>query len=142
MNENTPAISYENIIKDKTLMPLTRALALDLMNQSYMCVGDFFKDLSNHDLQNLLDISEDEEHENFDEFALMSEMLAAGEGLTPFDGNTSEEVLDSFQLRINTFCGFIAVESLHRKGLVMAHHENMSFGPEMGTKVIVSKLND
>lgn len=138
--EGNITISYENIIKSKDLMPVTRALALDLSIQGYMAVGDFLKGLSNSDMENLLEISENEDNEQFSEIALIAEMLATGEGLTSFEGGNTDEGLDSFAQRIKTFCAFLAIESLHRKGLVKVYHENMSFGPDMGSKIVVEKL--
>ena len=125
---------YDNIIKSKDLLPVTRTLALDLSESGYMSVGDFFKSLSDYDVENLLKISENEEDERFSEIALMAEMLASGEGLTAFKD------IDTFSTRIDQFCSFVVIESLARKGLVKVLHENMSFGEEMGDKIIVEKL--
>jgi hypothetical protein len=127
------ALAYENIIKSKGLMPLTRALALDLTAQGYMSVGDFLKSLSDSDVQNLLKISENNKSEQFSEIVLIAEMLAAGEGL-------ALEGVDTTTARVNQFCMLIVIESLARKGLVKVFHENMSFGDEMGDKTIVEKL--
>jgi hypothetical protein len=126
-------LAYENIIKSKGLMPLTRALALDLTTQGYMSVGDFLKSLSDSDVQNLLNISENNKSEQFSEIVLITEMLAAGEGL-------ALEGVDTTTARVNQFCMLIVMESLARKGLVKVFHENMSFGDEMGDKTIVEKL--
>jgi hypothetical protein len=127
------ALAYENIIKSKSLMPLTRTLALDLTTQGYMSVGDFLKSLSDSDVQNLLNISENNKSEQFSEIVLITEMLAAGEGL-------ALEGVDTTTARVNQFCMLIVIESLARKGLVKVFHENMSFGDEMGDKTIVEKL--
>jgi hypothetical protein len=125
---------YDNIIKSKGLMPVTRTLAVDLSESGYMSVGDFLKSLSDYDVENLLKISGDEDSEQFSEIALMAEMLAAGEGLTAFKD------IDTFSQRIDQFCAFLAIESLARKGLVKIYYENVSFGEEMGNKIIVEKL--
>lgn len=125
---------YENIIKAKDLMPITRALALDLSNAGYISVGDFLRDMNDNDLVNLLDISEDEEREEYSQILLISEMLATGEGLSPSDN--SEE----FANRMTQLIMLLAVESLHRKGLVKVYRENMSFGSDMADKVIVEKI--
>lgn len=125
---------YDNIIKSKGLMPVTRTLAVDLSESGYMSVGDFLKSLSDYDVENLLKISGDENSEQFSEIALMAEMLAAGEGLTAFKD------IDTFSQRIDQFCAFLAIESLARKGLVKIYYENVSFGEEMGNKIIVEKL--
>ena len=125
---------YENIIKAKDLMPVTRALALDLSNIGYISVGDFLRDMNDNDLVNLLDISENEERKEYSEILLISEMLATGEGLSPSD-NTQE-----FSDRMTQLIMLLAIESLHRKGLVKVYRENMSFGADMADKVIVEKI--
>ena len=125
---------YENIIKAKDLMPITRALALDLSNAGYISVGDFLRDMNDNDLVNLLDISENEERDEYSQILLISEMLATGEGLSPSDN--SEE----FANRMSQLIMLLAVESLHRKGLVKVYRENMSFGADMADKVIVEKI--
>lgn len=38
--------------------------------------------------------------------------------------------------------GFFACEGLFRKGLVKLHRENMSFGSDMGDKLLVEKIRD
>ena len=125
---------YENIIKAKDLMPITRALALDLSNTGYISVGDFLRDMNDNDLVNLLAISEDEERDEYSQILLISEMLATGEGLSTSDN--SEE----FANRMTQLVMFLAIESLHRKGLVKVYRENMSFGEDMANKIIVEKL--
>ena len=125
---------YENIIKAKDLMPITRALALDLSNIGYISVGDFLRDMNDNDLVNLLDISENEERKEYSEILLISEMLATGEGLSPSDNN------QEFADRMTQFITLLALESLHRKGLVKLYRENISFGADMSDKVIVEKI--
>ena len=132
--EESFTVVYENIIKAKDLMPVTRTLAIDLSASGYMRVGDFLKDLSDTDLDNLLEISEDQEREEFSEILLISEMLATGEGL-----NSAADLEETVN-RITHLCVLLACESLFRKGLVKLHRENMSFGADMSNKVIVEKL--
>lgn len=132
--EESYTVVYENIIKAKGLMPVTRTLAIDLSASGYMRVGDFLKDLSDTDLDNLLEISEDQEREEFSEILLISEMLATGEGL-----NSAADLEETVN-RITHLCVLLACESLFRKGLVKLHRENMSFGADMSNKVIVEKL--
>jgi hypothetical protein len=128
------SLVYENIIKAKDLMPVTRALALDLSNTGYISVGDFLRDMNDNDLENLLNISENEEREEYSQILLISEMLATGEGLSPSDN------AEEFASRMSQLVMLLAVESLHRKGLVKIYRENMSFGADMADRVIVEKL--
>jgi hypothetical protein len=132
--EESFTVVYENIIKAKDLMPITRTLAMDLSTTGYMSVGDFLEGLSDTDLDNLLAISEDQEREEFSEILLISEMLATGEGLN--SASNREETVN----RMTHLCVLLACESLFRKGLVKLHRENMSFGADMSNKIIVEKL--
>ncbi len=43
--EGQCTLVYDNIIKSKGLMPVTRTLAVDLSESGYMSVGDFLKSL-------------------------------------------------------------------------------------------------
>lgn len=127
-------IAYDNVIKCKDFLPLTRTLAMDLSASGYMRPGDFLKTLTNSDVNVLLEIAENEENPRLEEIILMAEMLATGEGLE--QSKDSEQITE----RMNVFCGFLAIEGLSRKGLVEVYHENISFGEEMGSKIIVKKL--
>jgi hypothetical protein len=127
-------ILYDNVVKAKDLMPVTRTLAIDLVNSGYMRVGDFLKNLSDNDLQNLMEISDNDECEQYCEILLMAELLATGEGLE----SSSDE--QQFADRMNHFCVLLAFESLQRKGLVKLYRENMTFGEDMGDKIIVEKI--
>jgi hypothetical protein len=115
-------------------MPITRALALDLSSAGYISVGDFLRDMNDNDLENLLNISENEEREEYSQILLISEMLSTGEGLSPSDN------AEEFAYRMSQLVMLLAVESLHRKGLVKIYRENMSFGEDMANKIIVEKL--
>ena len=127
-------IVYDRVMKEKDFLPLTRTLAMDLSEAGYMRPGDFLLALSDTDVDTLLKIAEDEENQRFEEIVLISEMLATGEGLEQSQGY--EEVTQ----RINSFCSFLAIEGLSRKGLVKVYHENISFGEDFGNKIIVEKL--
>ena len=80
------------------------------------------------------EISADEDHPNFEEMILISEMLAAAEGTNM--GGTPE-----VHQRLNLFITWLVFESLKRKGLVKIYYENISFGEDMGDKIIVEKIN-
>lgn len=133
-DSNKLSLVYENIIKAKDLMPVTRALALDLSNTGYISVGDFLRDMNDNDLENLLNISENKEREEYSQILLISEMLATGEGLSPSDN------AEEFASRMGQLVMLLAIESLHRKGLVKIYRGNMSFGVDMADKIIVEKL--
>lgn len=131
------SINYDNVVKSKELLAVTRLTASDLMNCPYMTLGDFFKNLSDSDVQSLQDIveiAEDEpEHEALGNLVLLTEMLTSAEGVARAD-------FDDMHMRLNTFCMYVTVVSLARKGLVKVYYENMSFGEDMGKKVVVERL--
>lgn len=130
--DGTFTVNIHRVAQDKEVLTLVRLLATQLIATPYLKVGDFFKNLSNDDLEILNEIS-DENHEQFDNLLLIAEMLATGEGL---DHGT----MDVIHGRMNQLLMFIAMEGLHRKQLVRVYHENMSFGDDVGDKIVVEKI--
>jgi len=128
------SINYKKVLHEESFLPVTRLLAADLMKNQYMPIGDFIKSLSDNSLEQLNEICEDENHPNFEEIILISEMLAAAEGTNI--GGTPE-----VHQRLHLFITWMAIESLKRKGLVKVYYENISFGDDMGEKIIVEKIN-
>ena len=134
--EQSFTVNYQSIVNEKSLLSITRMLAVQMMDNPYITIGDFLRDLSNGDIESLVDIIEEgEEHENFSDLMLISEMLATGEGLEAAN-------LDLACDRVNQFLILVTCESLARKGLVEVFHKNMSFGEDMKDAVVVKKLND
>jgi hypothetical protein len=127
-------ISYDRVIKEKDFLPITRTLAMDLSESGYMRPGDFLKTLTDSDVEALLLITENDENPRLAEILLISEMLATGEGLE------QSQDADGVKNRMNSFCAFLAIEGLSRKGLVKVYHENISFGEDFGNKIVVEKL--
>ena len=127
------SINYEKVLHEEKFLPVTRLLAADLIKSQYMPIGDFIKSLSDNTLEELNEICGDENHPNFEEMILIAEMLAAAEGTNI--GGTPE-----VHQRLNLFITWMAIESLKRKGLVKVYYENISFGDDMGEKIIVEKI--
>lgn len=132
-------INFEKIIEDRRMLSVTRLLAAHMCYNPYLTVGDFVKSLSDEDLGKLMDIAEEMESDDLEnsrhleELILITEMLVRAEGLmTPDSG-----VLVS---RVNAFATFLALEGLSRKGLVKLYHDHMSFGEDMGQKILVEKI--
>jgi hypothetical protein len=133
MDDNTPLqLNFDKIAVHKDFLSITRMLAIDMMKNPYITPSDFLKSLSNEELQTLMEISDDDEHERMDEIMLISEMLATGEGL-------EAATLEIATERVNQFCIFLVLESLSRKNLVKLHYENMSFGEDYKDKIIAEK---
>jgi predicted house-cleaning noncanonical NTP pyrophosphatase (MazG superfamily) len=133
MDDNTPLqLNYDKIVKHKQFLSVTRMLAVDIMKNPYMTPADFLKALSNEELETLMEISDDDEHERMDEIMLISEMLATAEGLPAANLDVATE-------RVNQFCVFLVLESLSRKELVNVKYENMSFGEDYKDAIIAEK---
>lgn len=137
-------INIDKVVKSKNMMPTTRMLAMRLQRNPYTTVKDFLENLSDVELQTLLEVTEDglddsagsvaEGKDRFSELVLMAEMLAKAEGLHT---NTLEDMTS----RTNTLITFIACEGLARQGLVEVWRENMSLGEDMGDKMIVRRID-
>lgn len=125
------SLNYGEIVNHKGLMAVTRLLAQQLMDNPYLVVGDYIKELSDSDLKALMQAEDNEEYEDL---ILMSEMLATGEGC---DQSATDEI---FKERTNHLITLLVIESLARKGLVRVYHENMSFNEDMGDKIVVEKI--
>jgi hypothetical protein len=133
MDDNTPLqLNFDKIATHKEFLSVTRMLAIDIMKNPYLTPATFLKALSNEELQTLMEISDDDEHERMDEIMLISEMLATAEGLHPATLEIATE-------RVNQFCIFLVLESLSRKELVNVKYENMSFGEDYKDAIIAEK---
>lgn len=133
-DEGEFSINYERVLHQETFLPVTRLLAADLMKSQYMPIGDFIKSLNDNSLRELNSIAEDEDHPNFEEMILITEMLAAAEGTNL--GGTPQ-----VHQRLNMFITWLVFESLKRKGLVKVYYENLSFGDDMADKIVVEKID-
>lgn len=129
-------LNYDMITKSKDSLAITRLLAADLIRDGYINVGEYIENISDADLQTLIQLMEREDDQQYEDLILISEMLATGEGC---DASKS---LDDFSARMNQFVSLLVCESLGRKGLVKLHRENMSFHPDMAQKIIVERIDD
>lgn len=135
--ENQYTIVFDKIVEDKKLLPSTRLLAIDLTKNSYVNIGEFFRDIPDSDLQAYLNMAEDLDSEESAEVLLLSEMLSVGEGL---DNGLNENKLELVSNRMGQLIMYLVCEQLARKGLVKLYRENMSFGEDMGDKLLVERL--
>jgi hypothetical protein len=124
-------VNLEKVSKTKGYLSTTRLLAYRMLENPYITVEDFLLDISDSDLKELLYKVDEEDVE---EIILLSEMLATGEGLEY--SKTDSVMLE----RTNILVGFLTIESLARKGLVKVYRENMSFGDDFASKIIVEKM--
>jgi hypothetical protein len=142
MNEVLPdnfdgmTINIAQVAKNKESLSVTRMLAMTIMRQPYMTVGDFMRDLSDTDLQTLLEGSDTEENGEvlFEDILLIAMMLHQAEGLESIQ--TDEKATEV----ANIFVNYLACEGLARKGMVKIYRENMSFGDDCAEKIVVEKI--
>jgi hypothetical protein len=125
-------VNYEKVFKTNSVLPMARLLAAKLMENPYMTVSMYMQKARDNELALIMEISEDEEDERLSDILLMAEMLARAEGVDTPDIETVQEHLQSF-------ISFAAIASLHRKGLIDAHFENMSFGEEFHKHIIAKR---
>lgn len=141
-------VNIHNVATNKEFSSVTRLLATDLMRNPYLSVGDFFKNLSDSDLQILSDIADtvfthfsDEESQadnkannNINECVMLTMLLSGAEGLDSIPD------IDIIRKRVSQLIMFVSCESLHRKGLVKLHHHNLSFGEDSDDKIVVERI--
>lgn len=124
---NSYFINLDKIQEYPNILAVTKLLALKIQKNPYMRIGNFLLNLSDQDLQILLEIEETDPL--MEDLLMMSFLLARAEGVE----NGSTELITN---HLNMFKGFIVMESLFRKGLINLYHENLSFGEEDGDKLI------
>lgn len=120
---NAYRINYEQVMQDGNLPTTIKLLAARLMMNPHMLVGNFYANLSDNELDELKELTEDVDAAAA-ELLLLTMMLAAAEGASAM---TEEEL--EFQMRTTVI--FIATAALHRKGMVTAHFEAFSYGSDM-----------
>lgn len=139
-DQETFTLNIANCIQDKSLPAVLRLLLTELRDNGYVNTGQFFQTISVPDLDMLSvladytqedeEITEEESTMGFEHLALLGMALCVGEGIEM----SAQSAADVLKLTIT----FIAIEGLHRKGLVEAMHENWSM--DVGSNVpIVSK---
>ena len=102
-SEEVITVNYNKIASSTNLLSVTRLLALRMMDNSYISVGDYIKSISESDLKLLVDVIDGgDTHPNFGDLLLLSEMLALGEGLEPGDITTMQNRTN--QLFIMVIC--------------------------------------
>jgi hypothetical protein len=127
-------VNLEQVLRAKDFLSVTRLLAATLMDNPYETIGNFMSNLTNEDLKSLRNISEDVDDDKFGNLILISEMLANAEGAEP--SHTDQDVAN----RVSQFVMFVTLESLARKGIVKLYRENMSFGEDAGSKILVERI--
>jgi len=121
-------INYGLIIEDTNLPIAIRLLAGKLTLNPMMTVGSFFYNLTDEELESLLELTYDEEA-SAPELVMLSMMLASAEGTSALEEDELITHIRMTQIFINT-------TGLHRKGFVMADFSRFSYGSDMSDGII------
>ena len=130
-------VNHQKIINDPGLSLATRLLAAKVLTQPMMLVGNYFKELSDAEIDNYRELVEasiiDEENvgDSGDELCLITLILSSAEGTTAIN---DEELSD--HVAFTKF--FISTCALHQAGLVTAHFEKFSYGSDMSDNIIAT----
>lgn len=127
------SINYDKIAADKEMQAITRLLAVDLMTKSYITVGEFYKNINDTDLFNIIECEDTDPF--MAEILLMSQMLAKAEGV---DTETFEQLHDQVQ----SFISFGVLTSLDRKDMIICHYDKMSLGEDSKFNVVAERKKD
>ena len=133
------SINFDKIAASKHLSAFTRLTAINIKNNPYSMLGEFFKDISQVDLDmlsGLCDRALEGTERGADvsaeicELIVLAEMLATAEGMPAMDDKQSHA-------NVNFLMSVIACVSMERKGITEVFYENISFGDDMRSKEIV-----
>lgn len=145
--ENGFSVNYDQIIASNNYCSIVKMLALQIKMNPYTTVGEFFKGLSDDDIQYLVDMVEksnalgeedtEEEYESsgVEDLMLLSLMLSRAEG-------GEEECFEEIQQKLNSLCLLIITTSLHRKGLVDVFYENYSLQEDARSRPVAQRKED
>lgn len=135
------SVNYDQVIASDAHSSIVKMLALQIKQNSYLTVGDFFRNLSNSDLEylvyaieeaNQMDEEEYLESDKVDDLVLITMMLSHAEG-------GEEDGVEDLHQKMNCFCMLTMTTSLHRKGLVDVFFENFSLQQDSSENIIAKR---
>lgn len=128
----TKGLNFHKIGKHHPYPAVIKLFAREFIEgASYFTVGKWFEELSQPDLDMLIEMSEHFEEHGLDGevIFLLGEMLTAAEGVEILD-------LESAKKRVGHFITLLICESLYRKGNVEIDHTSFSFDEEEMKNVV------
>jgi hypothetical protein len=138
-------INYDHIIGDQKSPDYIRELASKIKNNGYYSVGDFFKNLYDYEVEELMNFVEngdlfgDDTDDDFvpspgaEWIVLLGMLLNSAEA-----GEQINE--DNLQYVINATVGLITVTSLYHKGMIECRFENFSIQKDAGKLQIARRV--
>ena len=129
-------VNLSEVVKSSDCLAVTRLLAADLIVKPYLSVGDWIGNVSDSDLKNLVQGAELDKNDEviLEDLMLIFMMLRQAEGLPPVKED------EDFRRGIGQLVTMLVGESLARKGLIKLYRENLSFGDDMGDKIVMEKI--
>jgi len=131
-------LNIEKCIADKSMPAVIRETFVHLRDHGYINVGKFFKEMSDLDLDTLqmlaefthpdVDATEEQTQQGYEYMTLLGLAMLVGEG----HELTEQACENSLRVMIS----YVTIETLARKNLVEAFHENWSMDMD-DTKPIV-----
>lgn len=135
-------VNLDRVISRKDIWGVTGSTAIKIKNGLIATVEDFLRLMTDDEMEFFMNefnkYLKDDKLLIDSEFALQNItllviMLSTAEGLPP----SSYEEIETYARQLP---GFITLESLSRKGLVILKYENVSFDEEYAKKVIAERL--
>lgn len=119
-------LNFHKIGKWQPYPAVIKLLAREFIEgASYFTVGKWFQDLSQYDLDMLLEMAEAFEERGLhgEPIMVLTEMLTAAEGVQNLDA-------EGAQKRVAYLISLLIIESLHRKDQLEVDHNGFSFGDD------------
>lgn len=133
MMEENFLLNFDRVISDSSIPAIIRFTFLQIRNRknSYMTPGEFLRDLSDVDLQNLIDLADilygkDNQESEFTVNRATNHLIILTLGLATAEGSmdiNDATILSSLKMTIT----FITLESLFRQGLIELDRDKLSY---------------
>jgi hypothetical protein len=139
--KGTFSVNLDEVIKSATYSSIVKMLALQIKQNSYLTVGDFFRKLSDNDLESLVDAIEEAnlaDEESYEESSQVDDLILLALMLSQAEGGAEEDIDEVYQ-KINCLCMLAVTTSLHRKGLVEVYYENFSLQQDANENIIAKR---
>lgn len=128
-------MNYLAISKNADMSSVTRLLAMRLIGQQYISLGDFFRDLSARDGEELYKLVSTFNNPDIKDQKAATEMIVLTEMLSRAEGVFATSHIEVARF-VSMFAALIITHSLEKKGMVIVDWDNASFGSEYDNKSI------
>lgn len=138
------SVDLQMVSERENYSSCTRLLASNLINNPYITPGQFITELSNYELDWLIETTEKltieneglyDDDEDVDELIIITLMLSQAEGVSVID---ESQLFDHIKLMTLMLVG----TKLGRDGVVKLFPEKFSFGQDMRDEIIFEPIKD